>query len=489
MNFSTGLSLLVLLLLLIFLLVLVLILVLLFLLLFLVHRPAAGIVSSMSAAASEESLLGKVIADAYHLVEIRGRGAFGTVFKAHQYFCSQFVRPVAVKVTRQTGLTPASAAALFGDAVMLAQIQAGGPRAGKEHLVPIHAMGLLPQEQGRGYIVMEYVDGAPLVAHIRTAGQIDIALALRYIKDLCRGLGVLHAQGAVHRDLKPDNIIVDRAGVVRLVDFGLAAFTDPRTGFAPGSMGTFTYMAPETVLGRSTPAADIYGVGLIMYELFTGGGPHLNVHWPREESRYSENYQLKVELHFTPPSRIQSEIRRDFPWLDRVIARCLATDPARRYADAGQLLAAIENAAPAEPEPPVPERPAYASMESDTLIAEMRGLLGERAFDRVVDRLDVYRPAEWAVLDRREARLLRLLAQAYLGRGDVKTARDCLEQLRTAAKEQPLLEADELSDALGDLSACYRKLGQADAASRCEQEARRARHGHPFAADSAFPPR
>src|SRR5438105_679469 len=147
----------------------------------------------MSGVASEESLLGKVIADAYHLVEIRGRGAFGTVFKAHQYFCSQFVRPVAVKVTRQTGLTPCTAAALFGDAVMLAQIQAGGPRAGKEHLVPIHAMGLLPQEQGRGYVVMEYVDGAPLVAHIRTAGQIDIALGLRYIKELCRGLGVLHA--------------------------------------------------------------------------------------------------------------------------------------------------------------------------------------------------------------------------------------------------------------------------------------------------------
>src|SRR5262249_42105887 len=83
----------VLLLLLIVLLVLVLILVLLLLFLFLVRRPPCGY-SVLMGAASEESLLGKIIADAYHLVEIRGRGAFGTVFKAHQYFCSQFVRPV-----------------------------------------------------------------------------------------------------------------------------------------------------------------------------------------------------------------------------------------------------------------------------------------------------------------------------------------------------------------------------------------------------------
>src|SRR5207248_11750113 len=152
------------------------------------------------------------------------------------------------------------------------------------------------------------------------------------------------------------------------------AFTDPRTGFAAGSMGTFTYMAPETVLGRSTPAADVYGVGLIMYELFTGGGPHVNVHWPRAEENWQQNYDLKINLHFTPPSRMQSEIRRDFPWLDRVIARCLSADPARRYADASQLRAALEGAgAAAEREPP-PPRAEYAPGENDALLTEMRGL-------------------------------------------------------------------------------------------------------------------
>ena len=85
------------------------------------------------------------------------------------------------------------------------------------------------------------------------------------------------------------------------------------------------------------------------------------------------------------------------------------------------------------------------------------------------------------VLNRREARLLRLLSQAYLGRGELKTARDCLEQLRTAEKEQPLLAPEELAEALNDLATCYDKLGHADAATRCEQEARRAKHGHPFA--------
>src|SRR5207302_1744008 len=148
-------------------------------------------------------------------------------------------------------------------------------------------------------------------------------------------------------------------------------------------------------------AADVYGVGLIMYELFSGGGPHLSVHWPRGEENWQQNYDLKVNLHFTPPSRMQSEIRRDFPWLDGVIARCLAVDPARRFPDAARLLAALERAgAVPEPEPPS-ERADYAAVENDALLTEMRALLARREFDRVIDRLDVYRPAEWAVLNRR----------------------------------------------------------------------------------------
>src|SRR5262249_29157448 len=252
----------------------------------------------------EDRLLGSTIAGKYKLLGVQASGYFGTVFRAHQFFCKCFVRPVAVKVSRQTGLTEDTAPHLFGDALILAQILAGNHHEGKQHLVQIHDMGILAEHDNRGYLVMEYVEGAPLLAHIRAAGRLSVATGLRHVKEICRALALVHERGAVHRDLKPDNILIDRRGVVRVVDFGLAAFADRSLGFAPGSMGTFTYMAPETLLGRSTPASDVYGLGLLMYELFTGGGPHLSAPWASENSprQQDENQRVKRSLRFPPPS-------------------------------------------------------------------------------------------------------------------------------------------------------------------------------------------
>jgi serine/threonine-protein kinase len=453
----------------------------------------------------EDRLLGQIVAGKYHLVEVRASGAFGTVFKAHQFFCNHFVRTVAVKVSHQTGLTEDKAGYVFSDALILAQLLAGGSPHGKQHLVPIYDMGLLPDYDDRGFLVMEYVDGFPLLAHIQAAGRIGVVAGLRYIKEICRGLAVIHAQGAVHRDLKPDNVLLDRAGVVRLVDFGLASFTDPRLGFAPGAMGTFTYMAPETLQGRSTPTADVYGVGLIMYELFTGGGPHLTAPWPdAKEDNKQEHQRIKNALVFSPPSTFQNEIRNEHRWLDALIQRCLELDPQRRFADAGQLLAAIELGAAGGNLPDVgmpvsAEQPARAYFPDSTgpvdqdrdppdaggtgkppvdkaalddLFREVRKLLASRAYEKVIDRLDIHRPAEWQVIDLRAARTLRALGQAYLGRGDFSAARDCLEQLRAGQREQIVLARQEHAAALSDLVKCYRGLGFSELAEACQEEAR-----------------
>jgi hypothetical protein len=245
-------------------------------------------------------------------------------------------------------------------------------------------------------------------------------------------------------------------------------------------------MAPETLLGRSTPASDVYGLGLLLYELFTGGGPHLTAPWSTDDKddRRDENYRLKTGLRFLPPSAAQNEIRNDYRWLDGLILRCLDNDAGRRFADASQLLAAIEagetgkEVPPREPAvPTAPDVPAVAPPPAadadETLFREVRRLLAGRSYDQVIDRLDVYRPAEWAVVDLRGARTLRALGQAYLGRNDLRLARECLEQLQTAQRERPVLPKADFAAALSDLCKCYRGLGLDDAARACQDEVRR----------------
>ena len=321
---------------------------------------------------------------------------------------------------------------------------------------------------------------------MRAAGRVGVAIGLRCVKQICRAMALVHGQGAVHRDLKSDNILVDRRGVVRMVDFGLASYADRRLGFAPGAMGTFTYMAPETVLGRSTPASDVYSLGLLMYELFTGGGPHLTAPWCSDDQKdhRDEHYELKKGLRFPPPSEVQNEIRNDYRWLDALILRCLEIDPAQRIPDAGKLLTAVE-ACEAGEELPAPESPAAsgrceppgaaspADDATDPMFREARRLLAGKKYEEVIDRLDVHRPPEWAVIDRRGARTLRTLGQAYLGRGDLAAARECLEQLRDAQRQQALLARADYAAALSDLYKCYRGLGLGELAKACQEETRR----------------
>jgi tetratricopeptide (TPR) repeat protein len=190
-------------------------------------------------------------------------------------------------------------------------------------------------------------------------------------------------------------------------------------------------------------------------------------------------------LRFPPPSSVQNEIRNDFRWLDALILRCLEVEPSRRFASAAHLLEAIEACEKGEalppletaavgaglkPDPTEPMPPADAEM--DALFREVRKLLASKAYAQVIDRLDIHRPAEWAVLNLMGARTLRALGQAYLGRGELNQARECLEQLRTAQGEQAMLSKADFAAALSDLFKCYRALGQMELAQACQEEAR-----------------
>ena len=121
--------------------------------------------------------------------------------------------------------------------------------------------------------------------------------------------------------------------------------------------------------------------------------------------------------------------------------------------------------------------PARDPTTVDNLLREARRLLAGRAFDEVIDKLDVHRPAEWAAVDESGARLVRLLGQAYLGKGELLAARDCFEHLRALQKENARLPRDEFAATLSDLCKCYRGLQLHDLAAACQEEARRLLHG------------
>src|SRR5437867_1475620 len=149
-------------------------------------------------ASFEESVLGQVLDGKYRLQQVRLRGIWGVVFQAEQFFCRTFVRPVLVKVSRQTGMTDVTAPHFFGDALRLAQAQAAeaSPTSGlrldaRQCFPAILDLGLLPQWNGCGMLVTEAVDGTPLLA---SAGK-DLASQVEAFKDLCRALAFLHERG------------------------------------------------------------------------------------------------------------------------------------------------------------------------------------------------------------------------------------------------------------------------------------------------------
>lgn len=121
--------------------------------------------------------------------------------------------------------------------------------------------------------------------------------------------------------------------------------------------------------------------------------------------------------------------------------------------------------------------PARDPTTIDNLLREVRRLLAGRAFDEVIDKLELHRPAEWAAVDESGTRLIRLLGQAYLGKGDLAAARDCFEHVRALEREKPRLPRDEFAAALSELCKCYRGLGLHDLAAACQEEARRLLHG------------
>ena len=187
-------------------------------------------------------------------------------------------------------------------------------------------------DKSRLYMVMEYLEGETLYERLKTLKPCPIARALEIISPLCDSVEYMHRQGVIHRDLKPQNIMLCKDGSLRVMDFGLSRVAGQRSitfsGFV-AAMGTPDYMAPEQVCRKPGDVrTDIYSIGAILYEMLTGSTLF--------QGDLSFIMNARVSGDPKAPRELNSEIS---PQLEEIVLRCLARDPAERYPTVADLKA------------------------------------------------------------------------------------------------------------------------------------------------------
>ncbi len=186
---------------------------------------------------------------------------------------------------------------------------------------------------GTYYIAMEYVPGRALKAIVREGGPIEPLAAIDIVVQILRAARFAHRRGVIHRDLKPHNVILDEEGRARVTDFGIARAGASDMTLTGSIMGTAQYLSPEQAQGYAvSDSSDLYSVGVILYELLTGVVPF------EGETAVAIAFK-QVSAEPRPPSELNPALP---PSLDAVVLRALAKDPAARYADADELIAALQ---------------------------------------------------------------------------------------------------------------------------------------------------
>src|SRR5260370_5738973 len=226
-------------------------------------RPASK--SSSRPSSSAEYLLnegrflpGRLLAGRYRIIALLGKGGMGEVYRADDLTLGQ---PVALKFMAEERSRDESVLDRFRNEVRIAR------RVSHPNVCRVYDVG---DVDGHTFFTMEYVDGEDLASLLRRIGRLPHDKATDIARQLCAGLAAAHAKGVLHPDLKPANIMLDGRGQVVMTDFGLAGLTDQIHGGDVRSR-TPAYMAPEQLAGKEVTAqSDIYSLGLVLYEVFTG---------------------------------------------------------------------------------------------------------------------------------------------------------------------------------------------------------------------------
>jgi serine/threonine-protein kinase len=282
--------------------------------------------SGGTSSGSGEFSTGQVIAGRFRIVGRLGSGGMGDVYRADDH---ELGTSVALK------FLPFE---LAGDSVRLARLR-NEVRVARQVAHPnVCRVFDIGDADGRPFLSMEFIDGEDLSSLLRRIGRLPKDKAIELAREICAGVGAAHELGVVHRDLKPANVMIDGRGRARVADFGLASAIDDLAGGRDAMAGTPAYMAPEQLQGSgATRQTDIFALGLVLYELFTGKRAHDVTSIAGLRERYSSS---------APPTSPSDLVEGMDPAVERVIMHCLAVDPEERPASALAVMAALPGGDP-----------------------------------------------------------------------------------------------------------------------------------------------
>src|SRR6195256_3415243 len=268
------------------------------------------------------TLLGTTLNGRYRLDSRIGAGGMSTVYLALDVTLQ---RQVAIKLMNREVASDSDHLERFRrEARAVAQLS-------HPHIVGVIDAG---EDDGRPYIVFEFVDGETLKERIRRMGRLPIAEAVAYAIEIARALGAAHARHIVHRDVKPQNVLIDEEGSAKVTDFGIARTLDEEGLTADGRvLGTTDYVSPEQALGQPvTGQSDLYSLGVVLFEMLTGEVP------------FKGENQVAVAMKHVREELPDVRIRR--PEVSAALAaaldRATAKDLDRRYPDAQSMIADLE---------------------------------------------------------------------------------------------------------------------------------------------------
>ena len=275
---------------------------------------------------NQDLSLGHFFAGRYKIDSILGRGGMGVVYKATD---TQLDETVAIKTLPGDVMTRSPEdLERFKREIRLAR------KITHRNVLRTYDYGeaegvyFISMEYVRGYTLSELMDEAP-------ARQMPSRATIGIARQICRGLHAAHEQGIIHRDIKPQNVLIDAKGEVKLMDFGVARMTEASEAMTQAGLivGTPHYMSPEQVQGKTLdPRTDVYAMGVLLYELLVGRRPF-------ESTSLTGVLTAHIMENPKPPIELRPDVGRE---LNAIVMRCLEKDPAARYADAGGLLSDLD---------------------------------------------------------------------------------------------------------------------------------------------------